>query len=135
VAVDIQFQPKRGLDGVLTIRAEGQPDVTIDDELWHQLMQLPRALADVVTGATRYASVPYSSQPGAFEITPEGADLVLTGEYIATARYPREDFVRAVLAAADRWLAHAAKVGDPDHAAVAPDVESAIGEARTALSS
>jgi hypothetical protein len=127
VPVDIQFQPKRGLEGILSIRANGQPDIQINDELWHQLMHLSRAAGELAGG--HRAAVPYSGMPGGYELAPEGDEVVVSGDYIATARYPLEDFRRAVFAATERWLAYAAQVGDPDHAGVAPEVAAALAEA------
>jgi hypothetical protein len=132
VAVEIQFQPRRGLDGLLLIKSDGQPDVTINDEIWHQLSHLLRALAEVHTGESPYAAIPYFSQPGAYEITPEGEHLVLSGDYVPTARYARDALSRAVVTVATRWLAHAS-TADADHRSVAPDVAAALDAARAVL--
>jgi len=132
VTVDIQFQPRRGLDGLLVIKADGQLDVTISDELWHQLSHLLRAMVDLLTRTLPYASIPYFSQPGAYDITPEGEQLVLSGEYIPTARYPRDDLARTVAAVATRWLAYAS-TADAEHRGVAPEVAAALDAARAVL--
>lgn len=130
--VDIQFQPQRGLDGILTIRAAGVPDVKINDELWWHLMDLARAAGELAEG--RAAAVSYSGMPGAYELTPDGEDVVVSGDYFAAVRYPRGEFVSAVLDASERWLNYARASGDPEHLAVAPDVANAIAETRAMLS-
>lgn len=132
MAVDIQLQPRRGLDGLLLIKADGQPDVTIDDEIWHQLSHLLRALAELRTGELPYAAIPYFSQPGAYELTPEGEQLVLSGDYVPTARYARDDLSRAVVTVTTRWLAYAS-AADAEHQSVAPDVAAALDAARAVL--
>jgi hypothetical protein len=89
-------------------------------------------MVDVLTGELPYASIPYFSQPGAYDITPEGEQLVLSGEYIPTARYPRDDLARAVVAIATRWLVQAS-TADADHQAVAPEVAAALDAARAVV--
>jgi hypothetical protein len=128
VAVDIQFQPKRGLDGLLTIRATCTADITIDDELWHQVMHLARAAGELANGHP--AAIPYSAMPGAYELTPEGDDVVVSGDYIQTTRLPRQELVAAAFAVADRWVSHARASGDPEQETLASDVETAVAEAR-----
>ena len=93
--VDIEVTRKRGVDGEIVIRAEGQPVVRIEDELWHQLQHLARALGELQTSSS----------------------------CVPTARFPRDAFRAAVLAAAERWLAEAERTGGEE------DVAALVAEA------
>lgn len=127
--VEVEVTRKRGLDGEITFRTDGQPIARIDDELWHQFLHLARAMIEL--RAASASAVPYSTMPGGYELVSEGESLVITGDYLTTARFPRAAFTIAVLSAADRWLAEAEQRGG-DEADVALSVREAVAAARAA---
>ncbi|MBL8627493.1 MAG: hypothetical protein JNK64_39785 [Myxococcales bacterium] len=124
----IELTRRRGLDGHLTIRWPGQPPVVIEDELWHQLIHLTRALAELRAG--RGAAIPYASMPGGYQLAVDGDDVVIAGDHVATCRLPRAAFASALLAAADRWSTEAIAAASADERGVAPLVVDAVALAR-----
>lgn len=133
MAVAIEFDEQNGLDGVVTIRDEGQPEVELTDEPHHQVGHLAAAIAELVSGRSSKVAIPYWSQPGGFELAADGDDVVVSGDYIETARFSREAFGRAAITAAERWLSRAAEVGDDAHLGLVPLVTEALDAARAAL--
>lgn len=125
----IEVTRRRGLDGDVAIRCTGQPVVVIEDELWHQLMHLARALVELRAG--RFAAIPYASMPGGYQLAVEGDDVVIEGDHIATCRLPLAAFAVAVLDAADRWSTEATAAASADERGVAPLVVDAVALART----
>src|SRR5688572_19878730 len=61
MSIEFEIAETRGLDGTLTIRADGAPDVVIADEPWHHLMHLCAVMQELSQG--RSVGVPYSSMP------------------------------------------------------------------------
>jgi hypothetical protein len=133
VAAQIQFQPTRGLAGVVTIVGDSGVTFVVDDELWYQFAHLPRAAADLAGG--RSAAVAFWTQAGAYELAVDGDDVVVRGDDGATARFPRAELVAAALDAADRWIAHARASGDREQETQVAAVEAAVAEARAAMPS
>jgi hypothetical protein len=133
MTVAIEFVERKGLDGVVTIHAEGQPEVELTDEPHHQIRHLAAAIAELVSGRSSKVAIPYWSQPGGFELEADGDDIVVSGDYIEAARFPRQAFARAAIAAAERWLARAAEVGDDAHLGLVPLVTEALTAALAAL--
>lgn len=120
----IELTRRRGLDGEVTIRRTGQPVVVIEDELWHQLMHLARALVEL--RAARVAAIPYASMPGGYELAVDGDDVVIAGDHVATSRLPLAAFAAALLDAADRWSTEATAAASADERGVAPLVVDAV---------
>ena len=124
----IEVTRRRGLDGDLTIRSTGQPPVVIEDELWHQLAHLARALVEL--RASRVAAIPYASMPGGYQLAVDGDDVVIDGDHVATSGLPLAAFASALLAAADRWSTEATAAASADERGMAPLVVDAVAMAR-----
>ncbi len=129
--IEISIAETHGLDGVVTLAAEGQPDVVITDEPWHQLMHLCSAVAEFEHGMS--AGIPYSSMPGGYQLSVDGDEVVLTGDYVPTVRYPRAELATAIIAATDVWLAHAAALPSVERDGVRESVAEAADAARAAV--
>ncbi len=127
--IEINFAETNGLDGSLTIRAGGTPDVVIADEPWHHLMHLCAALPELAQGHT--VGVPYSSMPGGYELSRQGREVAVSGDYLPTAAYDFVPFASALLDAANRWLA--VEVADAARDGVAPAVREAVEAGRAAM--
>lgn len=134
MGVEIAFEEIQGLDGVVTIRADGQPELELTDDPHHQLRHLARAFAELAGGAP-VVQIPYWSMPGGYQLTADGDAVVVSGDYIdAPARLPRDELGRAVIAATQRWLARAAAIDDDAHRGLVQMVTEALAAARTSLS-
>jgi hypothetical protein len=127
--IEITFAETHGLDGTLTIRADGTPEVVIADEPWHHLMHLCAALQDLSQGRT--VGIPYSSMPGGYEVSRQGQKVAVNGDYLPAATFDFVPFASALLDAADQWLS--IEVADAAREGVAPAVREALEAGRSTM--
>ena len=117
--------------GAIVISTDGQGELRIEDEVWHQLSHLCRAARDLVTGEP--AGIPYSEIPGGYELVPTGDYVTVTGDYLKGARFEIKPLAQAILACANRFVALMTRFGYPDVLCLADDVAAEAIALRDAL--
>ena len=116
--------------GAIMISTSGQPELRIEDEVWHQLMHLCRSARDLFAGEA--AGVPYSEIPGGYELVPIGDHVTVAGDHLNESRFEIEPLTRAILACANRFVVLMRRLGYPEVLGVAVPVTSeatALGDA------
>jgi hypothetical protein len=128
---------KRNRSGVVTITSPAQPTVELEDEVWHQLLELCNGC--VATLAGRGATVRYFEMFGGYELRPGDGVAVLSGDSdgagaeLPTVRYVIRELAGAVAGCTERFVDFLVRLADPDLMAVRDLILPALAALRTAL--
>ena len=128
---------KRNRSGVVTITSPAQPTVELEDEVWHQLLELCNGCVALLAG--RGATVRYFEMFGGYELHPGDGVVVLSGDSegagaeLPTVRYMIRELAAAVAGCTERFLGFLDRLADPDLMAVRDLILPAVAELRTAL--
>jgi hypothetical protein len=122
--------------GAIVIRAPGQPDVTVDDEVTATVFNLCfSAISDVLEG--RPVEVPYMRYSGSVRVEPVAHRVRVSGDMVPEATYITHDFTWAVYCCGERFVEYLRRIAGVDRSASEqiPDLEEARVKARRALDS
>ena len=128
---------KRNRSGFVTISTPTQPTVELEDEVWHQLLELCNGCVALLAG--RGATVRYFEMFGGYELRPTDGFALLSGDSegagaeLPTARYVIRELAAAIAGCTERFVDFLVRLADPDLMAVRDLMLPAIAALRTAL--
>lgn len=128
---------KRNRSGVVLIESPDQPTVELEDEVWHQLLELCNGCIALLAG--RGATVRYFEMFGGFVLTPRDGVAVLSGDSdgagteIPTVRYDMRELAVAIVGCAQRFLDFLMRLADPDLMGVPDLMLPAVAALRAVL--
>lgn len=128
---------KRNRSGVVTITSPAQPTVELEDEVWHQLLELCNGCVALLSG--RGATVRYFEMFGGYELRPSDGVAVLSGDNegagaeLPTARYAIRELAEAVAECTERFLDFLVRLADSELMSVRDLMVPACAALRSAL--
>ncbi len=128
---------KNNRSGVVMIESPDQPTVELEDEVWHQLLELCNGCVALLAG--RGATVRYFEMFGGYVLTPSDGVVVLSGDNdgagadIPLVRYNIGELAVAIVGCAQRFLDFLVRLADPAVMAVHDLMLSAVAALRAAL--
>lgn len=103
--------------GELIIRSEGQPEVSVDDEMWSTVANVCFVgVAELLAG--REVVNPYMRYNGEVRLTPEGERVRVSGDFIPTAVYERRELLPALHECGRRYVKFLRRLGEEAGVAV-----------------
>ncbi len=106
------------LDGAIVIRALGEPEVKVEDEIVAIVHNLCiRAIPDLVAG--RHVVVPYFQYYGYLRLDPEDQDVLISGDFVPKVRINLRETTLGLYECGQRFLAFLLRYKEPDPAYVA----------------
>jgi hypothetical protein len=124
----------RHIDGYVILRADGQPEVRIEDELPATVQNLCfGAIGDLL--ADRPVTVSYYSMSGQFQLEPTDRGIRINGDMVPSAVFDQEALVPALYACGQRFVQYLRlrASDDPGTVAVIQHLQTQEAQARAAL--